>query len=145
MTELSERGAGLGGVLAPGKEVTLQMFVDTAPAGATSGKVEVEPAAGKIDPDEKCNSETAKGMKKLKLTWSCNARAHLDYETLRQLRDNGLRLLLVLLEEAGVAAEVAACLGELCRGGQEQAAGGDAEAEVEEIASVSVVHGRPLS
>src|SRR5579883_3413861 len=31
--------------------------------------------------------EIAKGMKKLKLTWSCNARANLDYETLRQLRD----------------------------------------------------------
>ena len=42
--------------------------------------------------------EIAKGMKKLKLTWSCNARAHLDYETLKQLRDNGLRLLLVGFE-----------------------------------------------
>jgi hopanoid biosynthesis associated radical SAM protein HpnJ len=42
--------------------------------------------------------EISKGMKKLKLTWSCNARAHLDCETLRQLRDNGLRLLLVGFE-----------------------------------------------
>ncbi len=42
--------------------------------------------------------EIAKGMKKLKLTWSCNARAHLDFETLKQLRDNGLRLLLVGFE-----------------------------------------------
>ncbi len=42
--------------------------------------------------------EIAKGMKKLKLTWSCNARAHLDYDTLKQLRDNGLRLLLVGFE-----------------------------------------------
>ncbi|HEX7360770.1 MAG TPA: hopanoid biosynthesis associated radical SAM protein HpnJ [Bryobacteraceae bacterium] len=42
--------------------------------------------------------EIAKGMKKLKLTWSCNARANLDYETLRQLRDSGLRLLLVGFE-----------------------------------------------
>ena len=42
--------------------------------------------------------EIAKGMKKLKVTWSCNARANLDYETLRQLRDNGLRLLLVGFE-----------------------------------------------
>lgn len=42
--------------------------------------------------------EIARGMKKLKLTWSCNARANLDYETLRQLRDNGLRLLLVGFE-----------------------------------------------
>jgi hopanoid biosynthesis associated radical SAM protein HpnJ len=37
-------------------------------------------------------------MKRLKLVWSCNARAHVDYETLRQLRDNGLRLLLVGFE-----------------------------------------------
>ena len=37
-------------------------------------------------------------MKKLNLTWSCNARANLDYETLKTLRDNGLRLLLVGLE-----------------------------------------------
>lgn len=42
--------------------------------------------------------EIAKGMKKLKLTWSCNARANIDYETLRELRDNGLRLLLVGFE-----------------------------------------------
>ncbi|HLV81788.1 MAG TPA: hopanoid biosynthesis associated radical SAM protein HpnJ [Chthonomonadaceae bacterium] len=37
-------------------------------------------------------------MKRLKLTWSCNARAHVDYDTLKQLRDNGLRLLLVGFE-----------------------------------------------
>jgi hopanoid biosynthesis associated radical SAM protein HpnJ len=37
-------------------------------------------------------------LKKLKLTWSCNARANLDYETLKKLRDNGLRLLLVGFE-----------------------------------------------
>lgn len=42
--------------------------------------------------------EIGKGMKKLRLTWSCNARATLNYETLRQLRDNGLRLLLVGFE-----------------------------------------------
>lgn len=40
----------------------------------------------------------SKGMKQLKLTWSCNARAHVDYDTLKQLRDNGLRLLLVGFE-----------------------------------------------
>lgn len=40
----------------------------------------------------------SKHMKRLKLTWSCNARANLDYETLKQLRDNGLRLLLVGFE-----------------------------------------------
>ncbi len=37
-------------------------------------------------------------LKKLNLTWSCNARANLDYETLKTLRDNGLRLLLVGFE-----------------------------------------------
>lgn len=37
-------------------------------------------------------------MKRLKLTWSCNARANLDYDTLKKLRDNGLRLLLVGFE-----------------------------------------------
>lgn len=42
--------------------------------------------------------EISKGMKKLNLTWSCNARAHVDYDTLKQLRDNGLRLLLVGFE-----------------------------------------------
>jgi hopanoid biosynthesis associated radical SAM protein HpnJ len=40
----------------------------------------------------------SKHMKRLKLTWSCNARANLDYDTLKQLRDNGLRLLLVGFE-----------------------------------------------
>jgi hopanoid biosynthesis associated radical SAM protein HpnJ len=42
--------------------------------------------------------EISKGMKKLGLTWSCNARAHVDYDTLKELRDNGLRLLLVGFE-----------------------------------------------
>ncbi len=37
-------------------------------------------------------------MKRLNLTWSCNARANLDYDTLKTLRDNGLRLLLVGFE-----------------------------------------------
>ncbi len=37
-------------------------------------------------------------MKRLNLTWSCNARAHVDYDTLKTLRDNGLRLLLVGFE-----------------------------------------------
>lgn len=37
-------------------------------------------------------------MKRLNLTWSCNARAHVDYDTLKKLRDNGLRLLLVGFE-----------------------------------------------
>ncbi|MEA5534453.1 hopanoid biosynthesis associated radical SAM protein HpnJ [Crocosphaera sp. XPORK-15E] len=37
-------------------------------------------------------------LKKLNLSWSCNARANLDYDTLKTLRDNGLRLLLVGFE-----------------------------------------------
>ena len=37
-------------------------------------------------------------MKRLKLTWSCNARANLDYDTLKKLKENGLRLLLVGFE-----------------------------------------------
>jgi radical SAM superfamily enzyme YgiQ (UPF0313 family) len=32
---------------------------------------------------------------KLGMTWSCNARANVNYETLKTMRDNGLRLLLV--------------------------------------------------
>jgi len=32
---------------------------------------------------------------RLGLTWSCNARANVNYETLKTMRDNGLRLLLV--------------------------------------------------
>lgn len=42
--------------------------------------------------------EISRGMKRLGLTWSCNARANLDRETLRELRDNGLRLLVVGFE-----------------------------------------------
>lgn len=42
--------------------------------------------------------EISKHMKRLNLTWSCNARAHVKYETLKTLRDNGLRLLLVGFE-----------------------------------------------
>ena len=42
--------------------------------------------------------EISKGLKKLKLTWSCNARANVDYDTLKTLRDNGLRLLVVGFE-----------------------------------------------
>jgi radical SAM superfamily enzyme YgiQ (UPF0313 family) len=40
----------------------------------------------------------SKHLKRLGITWSCNARANLDYDTLKQLRDNGLRLLLVGFE-----------------------------------------------
>ena len=40
-------------------------------------------------------AEIAKGMGKLGITWSCNAKANVPRETLKVLRDNGLRLLLV--------------------------------------------------
>lgn len=42
--------------------------------------------------------EISKVMKRLNLTWSCNARAHVDYDTLKAMRENGLRLLLVGFE-----------------------------------------------
>jgi len=37
----------------------------------------------------------ARGLGRLGVTWSCNAKANVSYETLKVLRDNGLRLLLV--------------------------------------------------
>jgi hypothetical protein len=39
--------------------------------------------------------EIARGLGKLGVTWSCNAKANVPYETLRVMRENGLRLLLV--------------------------------------------------
>ena len=39
--------------------------------------------------------EIAKLLGKLGVTWSCNAKANVPYETLKVMRDNGLRLLLV--------------------------------------------------
>jgi len=39
--------------------------------------------------------EIARGLGRLGLTWSCNAKANVPRETLKVLRDNGLRLLLV--------------------------------------------------
>ncbi len=42
--------------------------------------------------------EIARGLGKLGLTWSCNAKANVPYETLKVLKDNGLRLLLVGFE-----------------------------------------------
>ena len=42
--------------------------------------------------------EIARGMGRLGLTWSCNAKANVPYETLKVMRDNGLRLLLVGFE-----------------------------------------------
>ena len=37
----------------------------------------------------------AKELGKLNITWSCNAKANVPYETLKIMKDNGLRLLLV--------------------------------------------------
>ncbi len=45
--------------------------------------------------DRRRAEEIARGMGKLGLTWSCNAKANVPYETLKIMRDNGLRLLLV--------------------------------------------------
>jgi len=39
--------------------------------------------------------EIARELGRLGMTWSCNARANVNYETLKTMRDNGLRLLLV--------------------------------------------------
>jgi hopanoid biosynthesis associated radical SAM protein HpnJ len=39
--------------------------------------------------------EIARELGKLGMTWSCNARANVNYDTLKTMRDNGLRLLLV--------------------------------------------------
>jgi radical SAM superfamily enzyme YgiQ (UPF0313 family) len=45
----------------------------------------------------------ARGLGRLGLTWSCNAKANVPYETLRVLRKNGLRLLLVGFESGNQA------------------------------------------
>ncbi|MGH3745258.1 MAG: hopanoid biosynthesis associated radical SAM protein HpnJ [Mycobacteriales bacterium] len=37
----------------------------------------------------------ARGLGRMGITWSCNAKANVPYDTLKVLRDNGLRLLLV--------------------------------------------------
>src|SRR6202042_119153 len=39
--------------------------------------------------------EIARGLGKLGVTWSCNAKANVPYKTLKVMKDNGLRLLLV--------------------------------------------------
>ena len=45
--------------------------------------------------DRRRAEEIARGMGELGLTWSCNAKANVPFETLKVMRDNGLRLLLV--------------------------------------------------
>jgi hopanoid biosynthesis associated radical SAM protein HpnJ len=42
--------------------------------------------------------EISRGLRRLGFIWSCNARANVDYKTLKELRDNGLRLLVVGFE-----------------------------------------------
>jgi len=42
--------------------------------------------------------EIAVGMGRLGMTWSCNAKANVPYKTLKVMKDNGLRLLLVGFE-----------------------------------------------
>ncbi len=39
--------------------------------------------------------DIARGLGKLGMTWSCNAKANVPYESLKIMKDNGLRLLLV--------------------------------------------------
>ncbi len=48
--------------------------------------------------DRPRTEEIARGLGRLGLTWSCNAKANVPYETLKVMRDNGLRLLLVGFE-----------------------------------------------
>ena len=45
--------------------------------------------------DRRRAEQIARGMGRLGLTWSCNAKANVPYDTLTVLRENGLRLLLV--------------------------------------------------
>jgi hopanoid biosynthesis associated radical SAM protein HpnJ len=47
--------------------------------------------------------EIAAGLGRLGMTWSCNAKANVPYETLKVMRDNGLRLLLVGYESGNDA------------------------------------------
>jgi hopanoid biosynthesis associated radical SAM protein HpnJ len=45
--------------------------------------------------DRRRTEEIARGLGRLGITWSCNAKANVPRETLEVMRDNGLRLLLV--------------------------------------------------
>ena len=45
--------------------------------------------------DRRRTEEIARGLGKLGITWSCNAKANVPRETLQVMRENGLRLLLV--------------------------------------------------
>jgi radical SAM superfamily enzyme YgiQ (UPF0313 family) len=50
--------------------------------------------------DRERAKQIAHGMSRLGLEWSCNAKANVPYDTLKVLRENGLRLLLVGFESA---------------------------------------------
>ncbi len=50
--------------------------------------------------DLKRTEEIAKGLGKLGIVWSCNSRANVPYDTLKVMKENGLRLLLVGYESA---------------------------------------------
>jgi hopanoid biosynthesis associated radical SAM protein HpnJ len=50
--------------------------------------------------DLKRTEEIARGLGKLGIVWSCNSRANVPYDTLKVMKENGLRLLLVGYESA---------------------------------------------
>ena len=50
--------------------------------------------------DLKRTEAIARGLGKLGITWSCNSRANVPYDTLKVMKENGLRLLLVGYESA---------------------------------------------
>jgi hypothetical protein len=63
--DLRSVGAPFAGALAPGKKVSLTMYVDTSADGATLGKVGFAPVAGLLDPNGACTSGTAPGLTKI--------------------------------------------------------------------------------
>ena len=60
---------------------------------------DIEKFAGNLTFTDSSNlarvEEIARGMGELGMTWSCNAKANVPYETLKVMKANGLRLLLV--------------------------------------------------
>src|SRR5436309_9179889 len=53
---------------------------------------------GTFTPNRPRAREIAKKLAPLGLTWSCNSRANLDYDTIKSFKDSGLRLFLVGFE-----------------------------------------------
>ena len=62
---LRDVGGPFGGELGPGKDVVLQMFIDTSAGGGTQSKVTLKPEAALIDPGTKCDEKTFKSATKL--------------------------------------------------------------------------------